>query len=400
MWPGVGAVLTGAFDLVTQARIPVRNASLYVGLLGLLSMGPALIAIVADPGFDVEAFVPGQGVGRQGIDIAALYLLFFALVAVALESQIIGLAIVGGARTGRPLRLSEGLRRSRTVFWRMFRATAMLAVLEFVLNQLILAAATSIFGSDTDVPTVGTSLLVGVILAPFVYVAVGIVLGDVGSIESIRRSVRLARARFRLALVLSLFSVVANYLLLFAASAGLDLAARVLGSVQRRVRLARPDDRQRICRGRRPDPARPVRRLDPGVHGRRADLGQPGRRVPGADRLLGRARPCARRASVWAPATDARLAEPADDGRDRDRARAGRWVADGPPRLISRSRAASSRSSSIPRWWASSWMTVIRTSSARSPGSGKSSSSGIRKRLILFGKGTRSAPQAVRGVPS
>ena len=207
VWPGVGAVLTGAFDLVTQARIPVRNASLYVGLLGLLSMGPALIAIVADPGFDVEAFVPGQGVGRQGIDIAALYLLFFAL---ALESQIIGLAIVGGARTGRPLRLSEGLRRSRTVFWRMFRATAILAVLEFVLNQLILVAATSIFGSDTDVPTVGTSLLVGVILAPFVYVAVGIVLGDVGSIESIRRSVRLARARFRLALVLSLFSVVAD----------------------------------------------------------------------------------------------------------------------------------------------------------------------------------------------
>lgn len=230
VWPGVRAVLTGAFDLVTQARIPVRNASLYVGLLGLLSMGPALIAIVADPGFDVEAFVPGRGVERQGFDIAALYLLFFALVAVALESQIIGLAIVGGAWTGRPLRLAEGLRRSRTVFWRMFRATAILAVLEFVLNQVLLAIATSIFGSDTDIPTVGTSLLVGVILAPFVYVAVGIVLGDVGSVESIRRSVRLARARFRLALVLSLFSVVANYLLLFAASAGLDLAARVLGS--------------------------------------------------------------------------------------------------------------------------------------------------------------------------
>ena len=77
-------------------------------------------------------------------------------------------------------------------------------------------------------PVVGSSLLVGVILAPFVYVAVGIVLGDVGSIEAIRRSIRLARARFRLALVLSLFSVVANYLLLFAAGAGLDLAARVL----------------------------------------------------------------------------------------------------------------------------------------------------------------------------
>ncbi len=228
VWPGVGSVLTGAFDLVTQARIPVRNASLYVGLLGLLTMGPALIAIVADPGFDLNGLFPGQRLEQQGLDIAALYLLFFALVAVALESQIIGLAIVGGARTGRPLQLREGLRRSRTVFWRMFRATAILAVLEAILNQLVLGAATSIFGSDTDIPVVGSSLLVGVILAPFVYVAVGIVLGDVGSIEAIRRSIRLARARFRLALVLSLFSVVANYLLLFAAGAGLDLAARVL----------------------------------------------------------------------------------------------------------------------------------------------------------------------------
>ena len=42
---------------------------------------------------------------------------------------------------------------------------------------------------------------------------VGIVLGDVGAMESIRRSIRLARARFRLAVVASLFSVVAQFIL-------------------------------------------------------------------------------------------------------------------------------------------------------------------------------------------
>ena len=44
----------------------------------------------------------------------------------------------------------------------------------------------------------------------------------------------------------------------------------------------------------------------------------------------------------------------------------------------------------MPRWWASSWRTVIRTSSARSYGSGKSSSSGSRKSVIRFGTATPS----------
>ena len=39
------AVLSGSLDLVTQARIPLRNASLYIGLLGVLTMGLS----VADP---------------------------------------------------------------------------------------------------------------------------------------------------------------------------------------------------------------------------------------------------------------------------------------------------------------------------------------------------------------
>ena len=73
-----------------------------------------------------------------------------------------------------------------------------------------------------------SALLAGVITAPFIYVPVGIVLGDVGAMESIRRSIRLARARFRLAVVASLFSVVAQFILVFAASAGIDLVIRML----------------------------------------------------------------------------------------------------------------------------------------------------------------------------
>ena len=43
-----------------------------------------------------------------------------------------------------------------------------------------------------------------------------------------------------------------------------------------------------------------------------------------------------------------------------------------PADRVSRRPSSCSRSSSMPRWWASSWTTVIQTSSARSSGSGKS----------------------------
>src|SRR4051812_7209433 len=45
-------------------------------------------------------------------------------------------------------------------------------------------------------------------------------------------------------------------------------------------------------------------------------------------------------------------------------------------------------------------MTVTRTSSARSRGSGKSSSRGRRKSVIRLGTATHSAPYSVRGTPS
>src|SRR3954454_4565607 len=54
----------------------------------------------------------------------------------------------------------------------------------------------------------------------------------------------------------------------------------------------------------------------------------------------------------------------------------------------------------MPRWWASSWTTVMRTSSARSSGSAKSSSSASRNRVIRFGAVAQSAPYSVLGTPS
>jgi hypothetical protein len=63
--------------------------------------------------------------------------------------------------------------------------------------------------------------------APFAYVAAGIVLGAVGSREAIRRSWRLARARWRLALLIGIVNTAVTYIATFAIGAGGDILVRL-----------------------------------------------------------------------------------------------------------------------------------------------------------------------------
>lgn len=224
VWPRVGPVLSGSFDLVTQARIPLRNASLYIGALGVLTMGLSVLTLLT-PGVDWTTDPPTGLSDWAGLAWFISALLF---VAVWVESEIIGVAILGGARAGRPLTLREALRRSRQVFWRVLPATFAVGIVGLIVSGLIQVVFDEVFGDATDAAPVGATLLAGVITAPFIYVPVGIVLGDVGAVESIRRSIRLARARFRLAVVASVFSVTAQFILLLAASAGLELVATAL----------------------------------------------------------------------------------------------------------------------------------------------------------------------------
>jgi hypothetical protein len=63
--------------------------------------------------------------------------------------------------------------------------------------------------------------------APFAYVAAGIVLGAVGARESVRRSWRLARARWRLALLIGVVNTAVTYVAGFAVGAGGDILIRL-----------------------------------------------------------------------------------------------------------------------------------------------------------------------------
>jgi hypothetical protein len=244
--PSPRAVVGRGFDLVVGATSRLRRASLYVGLLVPLMVGPAVAlggaAFVAAPErveellTHPEVFSRALRAGQAAPSVSTLLsvtLLFFFLlgaalvgiVAVAIEAQIIGIAILGGELSGRPLRLREAVLRSRQTFWRVFRA-AVLVGIPVSISQGLLGQALAELGVSGD----GAEVLAGfggaLVGAPFAYVPSGIVLGDVGAREALARSTRLARTRWRLALVVALFPAVFSSVQIFALGAGGDLAAR------------------------------------------------------------------------------------------------------------------------------------------------------------------------------
>jgi hypothetical protein len=230
---------------VVAASSRLRPATLYVGLLVLLLVVPAaslggaiavavpdqLKELFSDPEGLNAALAPGQAAAAPDLVSAVLLFLFLAVAAVvglgavAVEAQIMGIAILGGQLAGLPLRLRDVVRRSRQTFWRIVRA-AILVGIPISISQALLARALA----ELDVSPDGASVLGGfvgaLVGAPFGYVPSGIVLGDVGAREALARSVRLARARWRLALMVALFPAVFSSVQIFALGAEADLAAR------------------------------------------------------------------------------------------------------------------------------------------------------------------------------
>ena len=294
-------VLAGSLDLVTQSRIPLRNASLYFGLLGLITAGPVAVALIADaPNFDPVTFE-----GLSWGTILAGIVASLALIAINVDAQIIAVAILGGAKAGQPLTLREALRRSRQAFWPMFRAILLVGILSTILALILDAVLGGALGRTTDAAGVSSQLLVGLLTAPFVYAGAGVVLGNVQAMESLRRSARLSRRRLRLAVVVSLFAVVAQYLVILAAFAGIDLVVRALEPFHAQLEnfdLSSISGFLLLTAGA---PGRPVRLLDPDVHGQGPGCGDTsGGGLPWADRLLSRGLDGAREATEGEPARD------------------------------------------------------------------------------------------------
>jgi hypothetical protein len=235
--PGTRAVIGTALDLAYRARDGLRSASLAIGFQVLATLGPLvlLLLVLADRAPDLLDAVAAGGAGptptEQETTLAFVITLtgliaIVALTALAIESRIIGAALLGSRAMGQPMRPLEALRRSRQVFWRVLGATLLVQIPLSILSGAVSSAVTGMAGSSEASLAVSTvvTMLASV---PFAYVLTGIVLGGAPALMAIRRSFAMARVRWRIAFVVAVAETLAQTLLIFGLLTALDIVARV-----------------------------------------------------------------------------------------------------------------------------------------------------------------------------
>lgn len=239
--PTAGRVVGAGLHLAATASATIRRASLYIGLLALGSFGPTAVLVLvgigrllSDPG-TAEALVldPVRVLGEHPEIVEPLLVTYFLvmvglmlLVTISIDAQAIAIALLGGIASDRPLRLWEAVTRARQVFWRLAGAGFLVGTASSVVAFIVALPFLRPLDTNTGVSFIA-SMFGALVVTPFAFAATGVVLGDVGAIESLQRSMSLFRARPRIAFVVVLFTLVTSAIQSFALGAGLDVAVRV-----------------------------------------------------------------------------------------------------------------------------------------------------------------------------
>ena len=230
------ALLGAAFDLLLRSGPEMRRASFYIGAIVLGTVGPVVLATLF---FETGGFLfdprPFDDIGASQSAIAVVYAILVTIAVVGLlvatiEARNLGIAVLGGQFVDRPLSTSRALTRSRRAFW----ATVGAALLVGVPVGIAQFVTTAIIGGADETGEVSTvvSTLVGALVgAPFAYTLAGVVLGDVGPIEALRRSFRVFGVRRGAAFLVVLFESVAFLLVVIGLDAGLGLVIRAFDAV-------------------------------------------------------------------------------------------------------------------------------------------------------------------------
>ena len=237
--PSTLAIVSRGLDLNVAASAEIRRASLYVGLLWLLSAGPIAAVVWAfsahQGGFDwLRTLATGRelllipvGSAFGLLSFVVVIVGFACLVSISLDAQLVATILIGAKATGRRIDLRVALALARLRYWRLVRATILVFVIllvpRFLINRVVMNGQP--VGTDAqDLVVTAINILLSV---PFAYVAAGIVLGAVGAWEAVRRSWRLARARLRLAFLIAIVNTAVSYIAGFALGAGADILGRL-----------------------------------------------------------------------------------------------------------------------------------------------------------------------------
>ncbi len=237
--PGVREIVSRSLDLNLAASSDVRRTAVLIGLLTLATVGPLIAVVLAigtrPGGFDwLLVLANGYQPRQVPLDPSAglLFLVVLAigaggLTALSVDSQLLAVIVIASRAVGRPFQLRPALVISRMRFWRLLRANFLIGLILLIPNRVVEQVVSS-GGQVTTESQLVILTIIGVILSvPFAYVSSWIILGPVGARESVRRSWRLARSRFRLALVIAIVNTAVATLAGFAIGTGVDVLYRI-----------------------------------------------------------------------------------------------------------------------------------------------------------------------------
>jgi threonine dehydratase len=235
--PSARSLVAAGFELLRTSQPELRRASLYIGLLTLLVIGPATVFVVYLLTQDPEVFgiffgfqdPLGVGSPLYGAEVIATLAILVVpgILAVSIEAQNLGLALLAARNVQRPMTVHEALRRSRQAFWRVLAATMLISVAAVGLSLVSAPLIVPFLGEGPDASALASAVFGIAFGMPFAYMTTGIIVGNVGAVETLKRSLRLARARPRLALVIALFATAVSVIQTFALGAGGDALLRV-----------------------------------------------------------------------------------------------------------------------------------------------------------------------------
>lgn len=228
------ALVGGAFDLLAKAERDLRHASFYAGFVALVTIAPmaALVWTMAVQSGLISFADRFAGFGVLG-EATAVWLQVTLLIAivgfivVSVESQAMAAAVLGARLEGRPLAVDGAVTLTRRRYWRVFWAILFVGlvtlVCQFLANQLV----GPLVNAESEVIFILEIAVAILVQAPFAYAVAGIVIGQVGIAESLRRSARLFRARPGIALTVSLFGAFTQFVLIFGVTTGLEIVVRL-----------------------------------------------------------------------------------------------------------------------------------------------------------------------------
>lgn len=225
----------GSFDLMAKSERDLRYSSFYLGFISLVTIGPAVALFWAFVvRFGPESLDPArfQAIDRQAEGAAiwlaiAIIVAFFGFLVVIVESQATSIAVLGSRLQGRPLTVSGAVLLARRRFWRVWWASVLVGILTSIGQRIVDLAFDPFDAGQAQVGVIASLLVAILIQTPFIYANAGIVLGEVGVMESLRRSTRLFRARPGLAFTVALFGTATQFLLFFGLGVGLEIVVRI-----------------------------------------------------------------------------------------------------------------------------------------------------------------------------